>query len=137
MAIGQFALLRLPASASHSQVFNQEPGRDASRLKNDRKSTSRVGSPADQIDGLQILKAVTRAEMEHLRKVVGQIEGGAAVDFKTLVPVCWCNDVFETNPALDVFDPDLGQCASMSERNLSRWRDQSTLGCWCVTGTRT
>src|SRR5208283_5926157 len=55
------------------------------------------------------LEPVPRPKVEHLRKVVGQIEGGAAVDFVALVPVRRSDHVLEANAILQVFDPDLGQ----------------------------
>ena len=136
-AMGQFDWLRLPAAARQSQVFDQEAGGDASRFENDRKPATRVGSSADQIDGLQILKPIARPEVEHLRKVVGQIEGGATVDFVMVVPVGRGNDVFKTDAALDVRDPDLLELGECEVRKRSRSWDQSTFWCWCVTGTRT
>src|SRR6516165_2072021 len=105
----QFEWLRLPTPGGQSQVFNHKPGSDASRFKNHRKSASRVGSSTDQIDTFQVLKPIMWPEVKHLRKVMGQIERSAEVDLETLVPLLWGNHVFQSNPTLHVFDPDLAQ----------------------------
>ena len=102
-----------------------------------------TGSPlpnrtaADQIDGLEVFKPIMRPHVQHLRQVVGQIEGGATVDLVMLVPIGRRDHVLKTDAAFHVVDADTGQRQNL-RRNRWRTMTRSTLGCSvCVTGTNT
>ena len=65
----------------HAEIFEQQARADAGAFKNHRQAAARMRAAADEIHAVQILKAVVRAEMQHLVERVREVERRPAINF--------------------------------------------------------
>ena len=61
---------------------------------------------ADEIHAVEFLEAVLRAQMQHLREAVREVEGRAAIDVQLAFPIRRRHDALEADALLDVRDAE-------------------------------
>ena len=88
-----------------TQVLDEQPAGDAGPFEDHRQPAAGMGAAADQVDLLEILEPVARPVVQHLPHVVGEVEGGAAVDLQVVLPVGRRDDLLEANAPLEIVDP--------------------------------
>ena len=77
-----------------TDIFQQQTRGDFCGFEDDGQSAAGVGAAADEVSVFQFVETVGRAKVQHLPKVVRQVEGGAAIDFEFVLPVGRCAKPF-------------------------------------------
>src|SRR3954449_2116750 len=63
-------------------------------------------APANEINAFEILKTVMRPHMQHLAKVVGQVEGRSGINIEILLPIRGRQKLFKPDTLFNIPDAD-------------------------------
>ena len=89
------------------QIGKQLPARNSGGFVDDGKPATWVGTAADQIDSVEVFELVAWSQVEHLSKVMGQVERGTSVDAEIISPGARGDDLFVLDVSFEVLEPDL------------------------------
>jgi hypothetical protein len=78
-------------------------------LENHGQAIAGMRAATNEVTPVELLEPVLRAEVEHLAKVMGEVESGAPLHGYSVLPLDRRHSPFEPDPLFDIFQPKHGQ----------------------------
>ena len=111
------------------EISEEQARADARGFENHRQAAARMRAAADEINAIDVLEAVVRAEMQHLVEAVREIERRAVMNLVLLSQSAGVIMRSKRMRRSTSVKPAFAICRSIFARKRSRSRDQSTFGC--------
>ena len=87
---------------NRSKILGNQPARDPRRFVDDGQPATGMSPSTNQINTVQIFKAIVWSLVQHLTKAVSHVERGTMMYFVAGVPVIGRHDLLETDSPIEV-----------------------------------